>query len=939
MINLTSIRMLILSVLLTAAVNVSAESAPEYYEAAVIRFENKEYRTASILLKNALRLDPQHLPSRILLGKSLIHAGDVAGAEKDLKIAREYGADESLVVTLLGSAYLIQGKYETLLDEIRSGGRSTEIETQILVLRAYAQIHLGDLEKAEAELNRAHRLMPDNPGPLLGLAMVAIRQGDLEGAERFVALARERQPQESEIQFAQGEIKRLRGENDSAIQHFNRSIELDPQKMDARLSRAALLITSDQEEAAQEDIDYILTYSPNNLQAIYLKAMILARAGKYAQASAELQVVSQTLSNLKPGFINSHGPTMLLMGTLDYLQNDLEKAKSRLKRYVKLNPQHLQPHLLLAKTLIKLGDNVGAVLTLKPLLQQHGENPDLLFLIGTAYLNDGLYTEASEYLDKAASRQPDLPKVRTNQALSMLGTGNTEGAMQALEAVLSLEGDHAKAGLLLANIQLRKGQFSNALKTLELLIGESPDNPLLHNLMGMAYLNQGEREAAHAAFSRALQLAPDFHPARLNLAAVEAADRHYPVAREQFDQILRQTPDDVRAMEGMAKLAELQNRKDEAISWMEKIRNTDSMTPSPAVLSRLAELYLENGRPELALEVANELGYLQPGELTALDLKGRAYLALGNRESAADQFRIMHQSRPNSAETLQRIAALLMQAGDLNNAEKAVNDALQKAPGLIAARGTRILLEQQLGRSEQALTHARQLRDDHPDRSLGYRLLGDLLMSRGEFRAAADAYAGGLSVEPESMLLMLQFRAEYAANNTVPWSLLTRWIENHPEDTRIHDLLGALYNRAGDYERARIHYEKVLELQPDQAAAYNNLASVYARLGLPKSIDLARRAYELDPNDAAVNDTLGWLLVQSGEFQSGLEYLRQAQVRASARAEVRYHLGVALYGLSRYDEAERELKLAIAQSETFAGAADAHDLLEKIARDKQASGN
>ena len=62
-------------------------------------------------------------------------------------------------------------------------------------------------------------------------------------------------------------------------------------------------------------------------------------------------------------------------------------------------------------------------------------------------------------------------------------------------------------------------------------------------------------------------------------------------------------------------------------------------------------------------------------------------------------------------------------------------------------------------------------------------------------------------------------------------------------------------------------------------------------------------------------------------------------MRASARAEVRYHLGVALYGLSRYDEAERELKLAIAQSETFPGSAEARDLLEKIARDKQASGN
>ncbi|MCP4285416.1 MAG: hypothetical protein GY792_13325, partial [Gammaproteobacteria bacterium] len=69
----------------------NAISASEFFEAAIERFDNKEYRESAILLKNALKQDPQHLPSRILLGKSLIHTGDVAGAEKDLKIAQQYG--------------------------------------------------------------------------------------------------------------------------------------------------------------------------------------------------------------------------------------------------------------------------------------------------------------------------------------------------------------------------------------------------------------------------------------------------------------------------------------------------------------------------------------------------------------------------------------------------------------------------------------------------------------------------------------------------------------------------------------------------------------------------------------------------------------------------------------------------------------------------------
>ena len=242
MINLATFRILVSIILLAMISHSSAESAPEHFEAAIYRFNNKEYNASVILLKNALREDPQHLPSRILLGKSLIRTGDVAGAEKDLKIALEFGADESLVVTPLGSAYLIQGKYQQLLDEIRSGSRSTEVEKQVLVLRAYAQIQLGDLNQAEQDLTRARRLMPNDPRPMLGLATVAIRQGDLNKAEQFIALAQNHQPDESEILFAQGEILRLKGEVDSAIQLFNQSIALEPQKIQARLSQAALLI-------------------------------------------------------------------------------------------------------------------------------------------------------------------------------------------------------------------------------------------------------------------------------------------------------------------------------------------------------------------------------------------------------------------------------------------------------------------------------------------------------------------------------------------------------------------------------------------------------------------------------------------------------------------------------------------------------------------------
>ncbi|MCB1759129.1 MAG: PEP-CTERM system TPR-repeat protein PrsT [Gammaproteobacteria bacterium] len=923
--------MLLAASLAMPSLQAIAKSAADYFEEAIVRFDGGEYRASVILLKNALRSDPAHLPSRILLGKSLLHLGDVAAAEKDLKIARNYGADESQVVTLIGSTYLVQGKYQQLLAEIRSGGRADEVEMQILVLRAYAHLQLGDLEQAKKNLRRARRLQPDNAGPMLALATVAIREGALDEARRLIDMAERHNPEAAEMLFARGELARLRGDTDRAVELLGESLALNPGKVQARMSRAALLMKQGDDASARTDVDAVLANSPRNLQAIYLDAMLLARAGEYKRASTELQEISQTLSGVDTRFLNSHGPTILLMGTLHYLQNDLERAKSRLKRYINLEPNHLQPRLLLADTLLKMDDSVGAILALKPMLEQYPEEADLLLLAGTAYLRDKRYDEASSFLERAARLKPDLADIRTRLALSNLGQGDTRKAMNDLSQAVEMDGNNIGAGVLLVNMQLRESRYEEALATVAKIRSSSPDNPLLLNLAGLAWLGKNAPEEAQAAFTAALRAAPDFPPAQLNLAALEAGLQNFAAAGEHYNAILRKRPEDVRAMEGLAKIAELQSRREEAITWLEKIRNLESIAASESVLGRLAELYLAEGKAQQALLVADELGKRRPGELTELDLKGRAHLLLGEREKAARFFRIMQQSEPGSAATLQRIAALLMQAGDLQSAATAIEQALAKDPTLLPALGTRIVINQRLGRVDDALAQAAKLQRSHPDIALGAQLRGDILMQKGEYRAAAVAYDAALGIEPQSQLLLLQARAERAAGEPQQAiALLQHWLQHHPDDLKVHEVLAAVFNRQGAFEQARGHYEAVTRLQPEEAGAFNNLAVLYQRIDHPDAVATARKAYQLDPNDAAVNDTLGWLLVQQGEPQQGLDFLRQAQARATRNPEVRYHLAVALHRLGRSQESVRELRAALAQPEGFGSLAEAQALLHEI---------
>jgi Flp pilus assembly protein TadD len=77
------------------------------------------------------------------------------------------------------------------------------------------------------------------------------------------------------------------------------------------------------------------------------------------------------------------------------------------------------------------------------------------------------------------------------------------------------------------------------------------------------------------------------------------------------------------------------------------------------------------------------------------------------------------------------------------------------------------------------------------------------------------------------------------------------------------------------------------------------------------AIDYAKQAYKLVPLNAAINDTLGWLYVQTGQTEKGLGLLREASARDVKNGEIYYHLSYALVQSNRREQASSVLNQAI----------------------------
>jgi predicted Zn-dependent protease len=98
---------------------------------------------------------------------------------------------------------------------------------------------------------------------------------------------------------------------------------------------------------------------------------------------------------------------------------------------------------------------------------------------------------------------------------------------------------------------------------------------------------------------------------------------------------------------------------------------------------------------------------------------------------------------------------------------------------------------------------------------------------------------------------------------------------------------------------------------PDDAALLNNYANLLLQLNDPSAQEQAERALKLVPNDPAYADTLGWILVQKGQIDAGLRYLRDARLRGPENGTIRFHLAYALTKAGRASEAKEELAAAL----------------------------
>jgi predicted Zn-dependent protease len=117
-----------------------------------------------------------------------------------------------------------------------------------------------------------------------------------------------------------------------------------------------------------------------------------------------------------------------------------------------------------------------------------------------------------------------------------------------------------------------------------------------------------------------------------------------------------------------------------------------------------------------------------------------------------------------------------------------------------------------------------------------------------------------------------------------------RWIGEHPQDAIFPFYLADRALAARDFAVAEQRYRQVVQLQPNNALALNNIAWLLVQQSKPGAVEFAEKANRLLPGRPPLMDTLASALAAEKQLPRALEIQKQAVERAPEDGALRMNL-------------------------------------------------
>jgi cellulose synthase operon protein C len=888
--------------------------------------DNKDHKAAVIQLKNVLQKNPNSGEARYLLGKALLASGDPVGAAVELAKAQELKVADDLVAPELARAMLMMGEATKILAQMGSvkitdGKAAADLATTLATAHAIQ----GDAGKAQRAIDEAFRAQPGFVPALIVQARLRAAADDVDGALVVLGDALAKEPDNERAGVFKAELL-LAGKKDieGAMAAYRKVLAAHPGSVASHTAVVNVLFAQGKADEAKAQVALMKKEAPNHPDTLYFEAQI-AFADQDFKKTREL---TDRILKMLPDNVRA----LELAGAAEYRMKSYGLAEVFLSNALKVNPNLRLSRQMLAQTYLRNGQPHKTIEVLQPLFEKNQGDGVSLALAGEAYLQMGDARRSEAAFQAAAKAAPGDPRVATSVAMAKAAQGGAAGgqALAQLEAIAAEDKTRSRADLAVISARLRQNDLPGALKAIDALEKKMPDAPLAYNLRGRVQLLKRELPAATASFEAALSKDPKFFPAIASLAAIDLSANKPEAARKRLEDALKADP---RSFQAALALAELSARTGAPVPEVtQQIAEAIKLSPSePTPRLLLVNHLLGAGENKAALSAAQDATAALPTNLEVMDALGRAQMASGDAKQALATLRKLATAQPNNPMHQVRLADANVLNKDLPEAQRNLKKALEIKPDLVAAKRGLVMLAMMENRPQDAINISREMQKSLPKEGIGHSLEGDVEAQRGNWDAAMAAFRAGLQRGASTELtIKLHVALINGGKRAEADRVAAEWQKAHPKDAAFIYYLGDFALQRKEMAEAEAHYRQVIELQPRNALAYNNVAWLMATAGKPGAVAMAEKANALLPERAPLLDTLASALAADNQITKAVEVQRRALARNPDDPSLRLNLAKHLLKAGEKDQARFELETLQKLGTKFGGQAEVTTLLKSV---------
>ena len=415
---------------------------------------------------------------------------------------------------------------------------------------------------------------------------------------------------------------------------------------------------------------------------------------------------------------------------------------------------------------------------------------------------------------------------------------------------------------------LRNRDFDRALQLIQPALQESPKNPQLWMLQGLAHSGKGDQKAAASSYQNALKIAPEYLPALEGLAQLEY-EAGSPSAIPLLQHVLTLRPDDLTSHAMLAVLA--YKNRDCATAAQHFAQSGSLLDSQPGALQEYGVCLMELRQTEKAIPVFQRILASHPDEPRARRGLAVAQLAAEQPVAALTTLQPLLTASDPEVSTMQLAAAAYEANKDTPNAVKILHQAVVKDPRNVAL----------------------------------YVDFANLAMTHQSFQAGIEMINAGLNLQPEAADLYLARGVLYV--QLADYDRAEADFEKAERLDPRQALSGAAQGMVAeeknqnDPDKALATVRSKLAKKPGdaflwylQAAILSQKAPEPGSAEFQQAVQSAKKAILLQPTLSVAHNVLGKLYLQSGQNALAIKECRAALQGNQADQTALYHLIVAL---------------------------------------------